>query len=232
MSSIFLNTLGIMAGIDLHDYTIPAGAPLPHVVGTSLAFPICSESKRMGTVTADGYPMLQVGFEVYWVPHVPVEPSPSPTAGAELASIIARSGSKTALAVGTVTAQGKPLSCTVLYTHGLNVDCGSPLSLPSGLVLQCGSVRTQPTAGDFGAAAARWGYDYATGKLTSWFWKKLGLDFCGDATGEAYWKALTKWIERMSKPYVDTGKLREPVADAVHDVIDAADEWLDAVFAD
>lgn len=214
MSANFYDTLGVMVGVDTHGYK-PAPPVWAHIVGISFASPAALTSKRTPRVRADGVPMLQQGYDVYLVPHVPVPLSvPAPAAPVQLAKIIAMSGTRAPLGVRSVRAEGGKLACCVAGLAGLNMNCNDPADAPTGLVVQLSTVQTQPTKGDL-ASAAVWS---AVDALIGW------------ATGEALdeggvgalAQALVKHIvRRIPEILGDEADIPGKVAEWVQDLIDA-----------
>lgn len=213
MSANFYDTLGVMIGVDSHGYK-PGPPVWAHMVGISFGTPAALLTKRTPRVTSEGLPMLQQGYDVYLVPHVPVPSTVSaPGAAAQLQLIIKRSGSKAQLAVRSVTGQGQKLACAVSGMVGANVNCNDPLDLPNGCVIQVNTVQTRPTKGDFAAAAMGGGVDATLGALAG-----VALDRIGaDELAELIVKHL---LRRLPEIFGEQADLPGKVADWVQDVID------------
>jgi hypothetical protein len=202
-----------MVGVDTHGYQ-PAPPVWAHMVGISFGSPAALTSKLTPRVKSDGLPMLQQGYDVYLVPHVPVPLTvPAPLAPAQLANIIAASGTKAQLAVRSVTGQGQKLACAVSGLLGLNVNCNDPLDLPNGCVIQVNTVQTRPTKGDLAAAAMGGAADAILGALAG-----LALDAIDP--GELAELIMKHLLRRVPEIFGEQADLPGKVADWVQDLID------------
>lgn len=148
MSVNFYDGSGLCVGFDLH--TFPYVTTVP-----SFAYWLpCTFYKHTGTVTSDGWKMIQDGCDWYLVPHVPIPPN-NPPALIKLVEIMPSSSSKAFMSVHSVTGEGTPLATALWGPAGLNAHCWDPgLALPTGAVLQLNSVKTSPSLGDYLGAAA------------------------------------------------------------------------------
>lgn len=213
MSANFYDTLGVMIGVDTHAYK-PAPPVWAHMVGISFGTPSALTSKRTPRVTSEGLPMLQQGYDVYLVPHAPIPSgAPAPAAAAQLAKIIAASGTKAQLAVRSVTGQGQKLACAVNGLLGMNVNCNDPLDLPNGCVIQVNTVQTRPTSGDLAAAAMGGAADAMLGALAG-----IALDKIG--AGDLAELIVKHLVRRIPEIFGDQADLPGKVADWVQDLID------------
>jgi hypothetical protein len=212
MASNFYNMHGLMHGIDPHDYmAFPAiPMPMPYVVGVPFMWLDSTPQKIARTVTTNGARALCGGYTNMLVPHVPIPLAPpGPGEVAILACVIAASGTKAQLSAHKVTHQGEALAVCVKAMIGLNVNCGDPFDVPTGLVLNLNSVETLPTAGDYAGAIAGYIVDAALGWALGAAGKKL--------TDEDGLQLLMKWVTRFVpdrlKPYTDlldpAGKTQE-----------------------
>ncbi len=170
MSVCFYNTKGWMVGIDVHMFQmavppdpLPVTMPFfPHAVGVKLSWGFCSEKSKLKNVTSDGAPMLQKGHKLKMVPHVFVPCAlPHPLEAVQIAAVIASSKTTCVMGVESVTGGGAPLATCLIGFWGLNVDCSSPVDIPSGNVFNGNTVRTSPSAADYVNA----GIDVAFGAI-------------------------------------------------------------------
>jgi hypothetical protein len=142
MTACFYQDRARMVGVDVHASFLMA-------VCTDM-FTIWPRTfwKETSTVTADGYEMVQDGYDLYLIVHVP---PPHPKAVAEALLAAATSSSKPFLVRGSVTGEGAPLACCVSDCIGVNTNCWDAgiKSFPSGLVACPSSVVTTPTPADF-----------------------------------------------------------------------------------
>lgn len=213
MSANFYDTLGVMIGVDTHGYK-PVPPVWAHMVGISFATPSALMTKRTPRVQSDGVPMLQQGYDVYLVPHVPVPPTvPAPAAPVQLAKIIAMSGTKAQLAVRSVTGQGQKLACAVSGLLGQNVNCDDPLDLPNGCVIQVNTVQTRPTKGDLAAAAMGGAADAVMGALAGIALDKIGASDLAELI-------VKHLLRRVPEIFGEQADLPGKVADWVQDLID------------
>lgn len=160
MSVNFYNSFGLMAMVDLHGYK-PAPPVWPHVVCAPLWW-VAAIERRVASVTSNSHPMVQGGLDLYMVPHIPAGPPPGAvSAPVTLSAIHLMSGSVAYLAVHKVSAAGSMLACCVSGMIGYNVNCNEPIDLPTGLVVQCNTVQTQPTLGDYLGALVAYALDAA-----------------------------------------------------------------------
>ncbi|MEJ7731856.1 MAG: hypothetical protein WKG00_21930 [Polyangiaceae bacterium] len=182
MSACFYHQNAAMAGIDLHTYWVagpptPAGptpvpVPLsPHVVAVPFEWR-ATQWKATHSVTSVGSPMIQRGYDIYAVPHVPVPVGP-PHPIAEplkLLEIHFTAGSEARMSISSVTGCGEQLATCLLFLAGANVNCWDPIpSGPTNLVLSPSSVLTSPTLGDYIGALVGYyvdgAFDFAFGLL-------------------------------------------------------------------
>lgn len=133
-----------MLGADLHKMNTPFD---PFVAGP-IMFSHLGRG-RTSTVTADGEPMIQKGFENLLVEHTPLVPPASAAAAALWALTFAGSSTKPFLSVASVQGEGKPLACSMFQILGRNMDCCAPVSLPAGNTVSFCSVITEPTLADW-----------------------------------------------------------------------------------
>jgi hypothetical protein len=168
MSANFLDTSGLFVGVDLHMYMLPAPPPLPpitpgptvpvgHAVGSGHG-PNCRIWRVVRSVTTGGCNVLQSGFAMLFVPHVPVlAPPPHPLYEPPLLVMaILTSTSAPVMSAHSVTNSGQALATAILGPAGLNLDCGLQPQ-PTGIDVNLNSVKTSPTLGDYlGAAVGAW----------------------------------------------------------------------------
>ncbi len=168
MSVCFYNTKGWMVGIDVHMFQmavppdpLPVTMPFfPHAVGVKLSWGFCSEKSKLKNVTSDGAPMLQKGHKLKMVPHIGLGP-PHPVEPLQLAAVIASSKTTCVMGVESVTGAGEPLATCLYDSIGANVNCFSPVDVPSGFVHNGNTVHTTPSAADYVNA----GIDVAFGAI-------------------------------------------------------------------
>jgi hypothetical protein len=169
MSSCFYTKLiGGQAGIDVHD-----SYPMVALAGWYAIWPH-TFWKTTGRVSADCFGMIQQGFELYLVQHLPTSVDPKALATAVVAT--AGSGSTPFLCKQNVTGERSPLACCVQSFVGLNVDCWSEgviKSAPSAELVSVSSVVTTPTASDWASATFRL------------LWSNLMSNLLGKAFGNA-----------------------------------------------
>ncbi|AKT39708.1 hypothetical protein [Chondromyces crocatus] len=167
MSANFYNNWGMVTGVDVHFFIIPAKPPIlpwPLVFGAPFEWVPSFHSKRTESITSMDALMIQGGFDLYLVIHVPLGPPPGAIAPvATMAKILALSGSKAQLAVQSVTGEGGKLACCIVGMLSKNVECNDPIDMLTGNVLQLNTVQTQPTAGDYASALASYAVDAALG---------------------------------------------------------------------
>ncbi|MDI3291755.1 hypothetical protein [Polyangium sp. 15x6] len=163
MSVNFYNNLAIMAGIDLHDFYPPgvvdernAAKFWPYAVGAPFWWPAAWVWGRTGTVTADGWQMIDEDFSLFLVPHTHIVGVPGPMQAMQYAKILGPSGSEPALTIRSVTVKGAPLAACIHGAVGLNLNCWEDGDHPSGLVLSVTSVKTTATLGDVVAGIVKW----------------------------------------------------------------------------
>jgi hypothetical protein len=114
---------------------------------------LCRLWRVVWSVSTGSRNVLQSGFAVLVVPHIPVPIPPNPVAeGANLAVIIATATSTPVMSVHSVTGKGQALLTALLGPVGANGDCGIQV-VPSAVDLNFNSVKTSPTLGDYKAAA-------------------------------------------------------------------------------
>ena len=78
--------------------------------------------------------MIQRGFDLYFVPHVPMPGAPPGVAQVpNHGRIIFFASSKARMAVHSVTGEGSALATCLAFFFGLNMNCGDPWYLPTGM---------------------------------------------------------------------------------------------------
>ena len=156
MSANFLDVSGAFAGADLHLYW-PGPPPAPPVLNlhavASLHIFIWNRPWRWVTTVTTGHcAVLQSGWAMILVPHIPIPIPPNPVAeGANLACVILTSSSSPQISAHSVTGKGTALCTALLGPMGLHTDCGVQF-LPTGIDVNLNSVKTSPTLGDYAAA--------------------------------------------------------------------------------
>ena len=182
MSVNFYDNSGVMNGTDPHQFYavgpggVPAPSSQPYGVAAPMFWPTATWYKRTGTVLSDGWQMIQGGFDLYIVPHVPPPIPPHPVAQpVEYVMIMATSSSKARMMVHGVTGEGKPLATCLLGPLGANTNCAKPLAVPFNVVLNLNSVKTSPTMGDYIGAAAGYAVDAVLGAFVGKFLGGLGV---------------------------------------------------------
>jgi hypothetical protein len=175
MSACFNTAKAVMIGFDPHIFIsvlVVAGVPVPvpsiapHLCGATFASPTCTTWKRLPSVTADGSPMIQRGFDLYLVPHFPLTALPwHPTEPAVLALVVLTSKSVARMHVGSVRGGGSPLATCVIGGIGANANCAEPIDVPLDIVINPGTVVTSPTLADYVASLAYYIVSTIFGKL-------------------------------------------------------------------
>jgi hypothetical protein len=186
MSVTFYNISGGMVGIDPHTFVAAPNVTIkwvyPHVVVGVFATLTATIYKRTETVTADGMPMLQGGFDLYLVPHVPAPIlPPGPLEAVEFSKIMIMSGSKAQMSVHSVTGRKEALATCLSGCVGLNVNCAEPFDLPIGMVFNPSSVMTTPTSGDYIGALVGYAVDVLIGTVISGGMEQSGMPFPAEA---------------------------------------------------
>ncbi|MBK9265895.1 MAG: hypothetical protein IPM54_39660 [Polyangiaceae bacterium] len=190
MAANFYDNAGVMAGCDIHKFWAPGPpptllTPVPifgHIVAAPFLWPPATFWKRTGTVKSDNWQMIQGGFDLYLVPHIPWPAPQGWYEPLELIMVHMNAGSKAQLTVHSVTGMGNPLATCIVSAVGLNVNCQEAgLSAPTGAVVNINSVETSPTAGDYAGAVVGWAVDAALGwamdSLPDWAkhgWRRIG----------------------------------------------------------
>jgi hypothetical protein len=153
-------------------------------------------TKDTETVMADGWDMIQDGFSLFLVPHIPTIPDPKVAVLALLAT--AGSSSKPFLAKQTVSGEGTPLACCVDGPLGWNANCWDMgiKSVPSGMVICPTTVVTTPTLGDLVAALI----GLVMNNVASLLGGKI-LDGNSPTT-----KVAVTWAKRLISPVIKTVK--------------------------
>ncbi|MFO0547880.1 MAG: hypothetical protein U0271_05805 [Polyangiaceae bacterium] len=146
----FLNKSMPMSGIDYH--TIEA--PMTPCLVLAGEYWTAMKDKLTPTVTADFFPMVREGHELWLVPHITAPATPEGLV--ILALTIAGSSSKPALTKCDVTGMGSPLAISTYDHLGTHLDCSSigvSLKLPTGMILALSTVVTQATFEDYANSA-------------------------------------------------------------------------------
>jgi hypothetical protein len=226
MSSNFHNTLGWhLGGVEFHDYETVANTtvPAPHA---SMQFmfwwPAATHSKKAKNVTAEGWSMLNQGYDYYAILHVPapVAPPHPVKEPLKLAEIILCSGSKLQMAVQSVTSNKNPLACCVFSLASVNVNCGDPVDQITNAVVDVKSVKTSPTPGDYAAAVVGQVVDSVlnliVGEAASWANKKvLKENPFVEPIVKQVWRRAPDYVESLNSTLSDTAK-------AVQEAVDGA----------
>lgn len=161
MSVRFYNTTGKMVGIDLHLFQmfvppdpLPVPVPcFPHFVYAPLSWGYSAEKSKLENVTSDGAAMLQKGHKLKMIlPHFGLG-LPHPLEAVQWAGVVLSSKTTCIMGVASVTGCGEPLATCLAGWWGLNLNCSSPVDLPSGHVFNGNTVRTTPALSDYANAA-------------------------------------------------------------------------------
>jgi hypothetical protein len=172
MSANFLNLWGSFMGIDQHTFImlVPSPAPIPAPIPLQphgVAHNHLDVSRRWRiatTVTMSKSPVLQNNWAMLGVMHIPLAPLvPHPTEAPWLAVIILGSSSTPQLSAHKVTGQGQALLTEIAGSKGVNLDCTDGFTMAPDVNLN--SVVTQPTLGDYIAAALSAVGNYWLGKF-------------------------------------------------------------------
>jgi hypothetical protein len=192
MAANFYDNAGLMAGIDIHKFWAPGPPPpltvpvpiFPYIVAAPFIWPPATFWKRTGTVKSDNWQMIQGGFDLYLVPHIPWPAPWGWMEGLELIEIHLGAGSKAQLQRSAVTGMGNPLATCIVSAFGLNLNCQpAGLAAPTGIVLNINSVETTPSAGDYTGAVVGWVVDSAIGfamdkfgapEIAKHVWRRIG----------------------------------------------------------
>lgn len=215
MTASFYKETTSMAGVDMHP--LDGANAEPHAVG-SVYMASAYAGKRTQNVYADGWPMIQEGCSMMLIPHV-AAPKTGLGVG-RLITTIATSSSKAALAVHSVTGNGAPLACAISGPAGLNMNCNSPRSMPSGATLSLGTVMTHPTARDFALAAASTAWDWAWSWGSTKFFKRFDPNISkwskeSQEMAKLAQKALSKWGKSAFEKVVNPPKALQPYVNRV-----------------
>ena len=151
MASLFHTHDVVMAGVDIH----AIDGPLPCAVGKPFDLPPDNFKYTM-SVTGHGFPLVQRDFKGEVVPHLTLPLTPEGVVRLALANLSGTT--QCALAVESVSAEGAPLACSIEDLIGLNLNCqsidgGISAKLPTGVTFSYYPLMTEPTVGDWLAAA-------------------------------------------------------------------------------
>jgi hypothetical protein len=220
MASNFYNLTGVMIGVDIHKYVMFPAVPSfnAHVVGTPFRWLTPTPHKIGRSVSMNGSSCLRGGYSNMLVNHSPIPlPPPSPLEVPLLALVILSSGTKAQLTAHKVTHKGDALAVCVESMIGVNVNCGDPFDMPTGMVLNVNSVETQPTAGDYVGAVAGYILDAALG----WALGEAGGELLKNPIREVILKWFLRLAPELAKPITDVldpaGKTQEFVQKLVDD---------------
>jgi hypothetical protein len=242
MSVCFYNNAGTMNGLDPHEYFAlvpPNLGPTPaftvYVVSAPFSWFSATFWKRTGTVRSDRFPMLQGGFDLYQITHIPVPILPPHLAQVfKNAEIIAESGSKAQMQVHSVTGEGSALATCVDGAVGVNMNCiYFGLSAPIGRVMNPNSVITQPTKGDYWGAIVGGFVDSILGAAIDklgpikHLWRRVGdLPFASILDVPSH---IQNFVQRLidDGPDAAVEGLVEDAKKSITDPIDKAKELMD-----
>lgn len=191
----FYDTTGAMVGLDRHKYwaVTPATGPVP-VPMTAWYLTLAQywinsadeEQTKTARVTSDGKRMIQgkckLVYLFHWPVVVPAPPHPAAEA-VELLITIACSSTVPVFRRQSVTGQGEPLAICCAAMFGVNLDCGDPVKMPTGLVINVNSVKTGVSPADVVPAVVDWLVDTLVSQIVKGLFKKLLDD------------RIKKWIE-------------------------------------
>lgn len=224
MGACFYNNAGVMAGCDIHRFFAPGPPflfstpvlPYGYIVAVPFFWFTVTADKRTPTVTSDSFKMIQGGFDLYFVPHVPW---PAPWGLLQLWQIFEvhlMAGSKAQLTAHSVTGEREALATCIINGIGANLNCQEAgLSAPTDVVLNLSTVETSPTAGDYLGAIVGWAVDSAIGFVMD--------KYLPDNTFKQWLTkvAITHFWRRIGDiPYAEA-------ADVPSQVQDSVQEWVD-----
>ncbi len=180
----FYDTTGAMLGLDLHKYWM-AAPPSPVPVETRAAYvnaaqyyvsPVEDSKTLTASVTSDGKRMVQGKCKLKWVPHYPVIVPGPPFPGLEQLEIgltIMFSSSVPVVRRQSVTGERQPMAICMISAIGLNLNCGDPVKMPTGWVINLNTVKTGISWQDVVPVVVEWGIDSLAGIITKRFSKKF-----------------------------------------------------------
>lgn len=233
MTVNFLNTSALMVGVDAHAYypAVPPGKEVPawpHLVGMKFSGPSMFWNLTKKS-TSEANAMVQDGWSLVTVPHIPYPAPPGPEELVEYLMLIITSGSEPILAIGSVTGEGTALTVCVYGCVGWNLNCGPFESdMVTGAVICVNSVQTTPTLSDVVGAAIKVLAASILAPLVGYYagksFDRLGLG------GKIAKPIVKKAFDKMAKPLVEflarflTKTIAEKVTPAVKaKVADKAD---------
>lgn len=190
---------------------IPAGlTPVPISIHFTVANAnwLSMEDKSNPTVIAEGAPVVSKNHAAQRTAHLP------PGGNILIPMVIAFSSSTWKLAAGTVLAAQGALATTIGGgSMGLNVNCGDPTSLPTGVFRSSSSVHVDAKDGDWLVFAIDFGVVAAIELALS-----AGLSFAADGIK----KAVLKRFIKAPAELVASGAAKEVVEAAAQDAVEKA----------
>jgi hypothetical protein len=235
MASNFYNLTGVMFGVDIHKYVMIPAIPTfnAHIAGAPFKWLTSTPHKIGFSVSMNGSASLRGGYSNCFVPHTPIPfPPPSPGEIPVLALVILNSGTKAQLTAHKVTHKGDALAVCVKSMLGVNVNCGDPFDMPTGVVLNLNSVETQPTAGDYAGAIAGYIVDaaigFAIGKVSETWLKRKDKESPHEKLDKDLKDSLIKWVARIAPDVAKwLGDIQDPAGKAqefVQKLVDGDEE--------
>lgn len=209
----------IMFGVDPEKSFIPpAGGPpiLPYAVCSPIGAGFLFTKLAKKTFCNNDIPAQQGTDIGFWIPHIGVLTN-------VLYPLVIFSKSKSVFGASTVLLESQPIAVAcVIPAFNLNLNCGSPISSPTGCVIVSNTVLAGMTLGDFLAGIASMVFSmaldlvfkYVNDKIASKLMEKMFsrvllaegetflvklYTFLGSEFGEFYQKVAKEYIKKVVK---------------------------------
>lgn len=120
------------------------------------------DDKSNPTVLVESHPIVSGDHAAKYSPHVP------PGGNVLVPVTIAFASTTWKLAISSVIAPSGPVASTVSDAFGVTINCGDPISMPTGVYESPGSVHVAPSATDWGRAVLEWAATAVVEVVAAW----------------------------------------------------------------